>query len=111
MRAIISFLGGGGAYIVANPEFNYSMTIKPPYVYPYDAIFPLGTIQFEGFTFPAPHDPHKILTTLYGDYMSFPHEGVVHHGGDKRAAERGVTDLDALLVKLEAAEKFFTSQI
>lgn len=76
----------------------------------YDSIFPLSTVQFEGFTFPAPANPHLNLIELFGrDYMSFPKEGAVHHG--IRAFERGFNDLDLLLEKLQAIEKFFTSKI
>lgn len=39
-----------------------------------EAVWPLGTIRFEGLEFPAPHDPHSYLTDLYGDYMTLPPE-------------------------------------
>ena len=37
-----------------------------------DTIFPLTTIQFEGQTFPAPHDTHRYLSDQYGDYTTIP---------------------------------------
>lgn len=37
-----------------------------------DSIFPLSTIEFEGKTFPAPHDPDAYLKDLYKDYMQIP---------------------------------------
>ena len=40
----------------------------------YETIFPLGTIEFEGRVFPAPRDPDRFLTDLYGDYHQLPPE-------------------------------------
>ncbi len=37
-----------------------------------DAIFPLGTIQFEGITFSAPANPDAYLKDLYKNYMEIP---------------------------------------
>ncbi|MBO4469991.1 MAG: LicD family protein [Bacteroidales bacterium] len=37
-------------------------------------IFPLQKIQFEGRLFPAPADPDKYLTRIFGDYMKLPPE-------------------------------------
>ena len=46
-----------------------------------DMIFPLKTIEFEGYEFTAPNDCHRYLTEQYGDYMGFPKNGVLHHHG------------------------------
>ena len=35
-------------------------------------IFPLSTIEFEGFKFMAPGNTNAYLTSFYGDYMSLP---------------------------------------
>lgn len=45
-----------------------------------DTVFPLSTIEFEGKTFSAPHDPHTFLTNIYGNYMQIPpkEKQVVH---------------------------------
>jgi lipopolysaccharide cholinephosphotransferase len=37
-----------------------------------DRLFPLGSIQFEGRTFPAPLDVDAYLRDLYGNYMEIP---------------------------------------
>ena len=37
-----------------------------------DSVFPLSTIEFEGKTFSAPHNPDAYLTDLYHDYMQIP---------------------------------------
>ena len=37
-------------------------------------IFPLGTIQFEDAIFPAPANPDRYLTLIYGDYKKLPEE-------------------------------------
>jgi len=35
-------------------------------------LYPLGVIQFEGYTFPAPHDVEKSLTLKYGNWKELP---------------------------------------
>lgn len=35
-------------------------------------VYPLGTIEFEGKTFNAPHDTHAYLTDQYKNYMEIP---------------------------------------
>lgn len=37
-----------------------------------DTIFPLGTIEFEGKTFPAPGNVHQYLSDQYNNYMEIP---------------------------------------
>jgi lipopolysaccharide cholinephosphotransferase len=37
-----------------------------------DSVFPLGSIQFEGRTFAAPHDVDAYLRDLYRNYMEIP---------------------------------------
>ena len=39
-----------------------------------DYIFPLSTIDFEGYQLKAPKDVHAYLEDLYGDYMKIPPE-------------------------------------
>ena len=41
-------------------------------------LFPLTTVQFEGYTFPAPHDSDAYLRKIYGDYMQIPAEKEIH---------------------------------
>jgi lipopolysaccharide cholinephosphotransferase len=41
-------------------------------------LFPLTTIQFEGYDFPAPHDSDAYLRKIYGDYMQLPAEREIH---------------------------------
>lgn len=43
-----------------------------------DDIFPLTTIKFEGYDFPAPHDSDAYLRKIYGDYMQIPEVKEVH---------------------------------
>ena len=59
-----------------NPEF-----FSAKKAYDDKMIFPLKTIEFEGYEFFVPNDCHGYLTKMYGDYMSFPRNGVLHHHG------------------------------
>jgi lipopolysaccharide cholinephosphotransferase len=43
-----------------------------PELLPRKTMFPLGTIRFEGRSFPAPHDTDGYLTALYGDWRRLP---------------------------------------
>ena len=45
-----------------------------------DQIFPLGTIEFEGHSFPAPKDVDAYLTNLYGDWRTPPSEDKIKAG-------------------------------
>jgi phosphorylcholine metabolism protein LicD len=42
-------------------------------VFDYSHIFPLSTIEFEGYTFPCPGKPHDYLRSFFGEtYMELP---------------------------------------
>jgi lipopolysaccharide cholinephosphotransferase len=41
-------------------------------------LFPLTTIKFEGYDFPAPHNSDAYLRKIYGDYMQLPEVKEVH---------------------------------
>jgi lipopolysaccharide cholinephosphotransferase len=41
-------------------------------------LFPLTTIKFEGYDFPAPHDSDAYLRNIYGDYMQIPTNKEIH---------------------------------
>lgn len=61
------------------PEFNYKNLV----IHDEDEIFPLQTINFEGFHVNAPHDIHHYLPRYYGQkYMELPLSGALHHGGE-----------------------------
>lgn len=78
-------------------------------VYSDNTIFPLKEISFEGYLFKVPNDCHKYLTETYGDYMSMPKSGVLHHqggNGDKGIIYNVVkynTDIEA---KIEELKKY-----
>ncbi len=87
-----------------NPEFCPDRT-----VYSNDTIFPLKELEFEGYLFKVPNDWHKYLKETYGDYMSMPKSGVLHHqggNGDKGIIHNVVkynTDIEA---KIEELKKY-----
>ena len=55
-----------------NCEFTPMTRVLYGYPSPRDAIYPLGEIEFEGHKFPCPHDAHRRLTDMWGDYMKLP---------------------------------------
>lgn len=48
-------------------------------VYDFDTIFPLKKIKFEQYEFPAPQKSEKVLSSIYGDYMSIPKDSYPRH--------------------------------
>lgn len=89
-----------GAVWYHNPEFAADHT-----VFDDATIFPLQEVLFEGYVLKAPNDLDKYLVECYGDYMSFPHGGVLHHSGGKgmpiyyNSVRKGL-DMDALIQRL-----------
>ncbi len=43
-----------------------------------ETIFPIGIIEFEGYTFPAPNDCCAYLRHVYGDYEKIPDISTIH---------------------------------
>lgn len=69
-------------------------------------IFPLKVIEFEGYKFYAPNDCHRYLTKMYGNYMNFPRNGVLHHhgGGGQNITENSKkhnVDMDKFIDELK----------
>ncbi|HNV35512.1 MAG TPA: LicD family protein [Rectinema sp.] len=55
-----------------------------PIFHSIDSVFPLQTIQFEGYTFSVPHEIDVYLRAQFGDYMTLPpleERRPVHSGG------------------------------
>ncbi len=61
--------GNNPRYVAAGIEFTLAF-----HSFEYDLIFPLKEINFEGYSFLAPSNPDKYLTTIFGDYMKLPEE-------------------------------------
>lgn len=105
--------GGGHSFSLGALEFFFDVSVqKIPHLIPQENIFPLSTLQFEGYTLKAPCNPHECLTEYYGDYMLFPRKGYDPHssgGSDIRwmRAVKSGTDMDEILEKLKDIERFF----
>lgn len=71
-----------------------------------NTIFPLKKMRFEGYDFYIPNNYDEYLKEEFGDYMSFPRNGVLHHhggGGDPiymNAKKKGF-DLDSFTEELK----------
>ena len=50
-----------------------------PLLYDFDTIFPLNTINYEGYTLACPNKMHEFLTQLYDDYMTLPSDCYPRH--------------------------------
>ncbi len=58
-------------------EFNH---IHPNAFYLEDEIFPLSTIEFEGYNFYVPSQTHEYLVKIFGrNYLQVPRGGILHH--------------------------------
>ena len=58
-------------------EFNH---LHPNAFYTDTEIFPLSTIEFEGYKLPAPIDTHNYLIKIFGkNYLHVPRGGILHH--------------------------------
>ena len=68
-------------------------------------MFPLSSVEFEGFRMSAPKDTDAYLTRLYGKYMSFPPVGLPHHGNGAGSltdwADQSGTDMKEIIRELE----------
>ena len=68
-------------------------------------MFPLSSVEFEGFRLSAPKDPDAYLTHMYGNYMSFPPVGLPHHGNETGSltdwADQSGTDMKEIIRELE----------
>ena len=94
------------------PEFSFIyIADRYPSILYSDIVFPLGTIEFEGYTFNSPHDTHKYLTEFFGDYMKFPKSGLEHHvigeGKMSELAEKNRADMNEVHERLKAIERYF----
>lgn len=71
----------------------------------YSEVFPLRNASYGRYSFSVPNDSSMYLKTLYGDYMSLPKYGVLHHNKNGNslsslAIKQGV-DMSNVLKNLE----------
>lgn len=66
---------------------------------PYEAVFPLSEIKFEGLMFKAPHDCDKLLSQQFGDYMQFPHSFKTHDDIRARLTDSSAEKMRVLMNK------------
>lgn len=50
--------------------YGYGTCFK--WKYKEEVLFPVSQVEFEGYWFPAPHNPDEYLKIHYGDYMQLP---------------------------------------
>ncbi len=66
---------------------------------PYESVFPLSEIEFEGIHFKAPHDCDKLLVQQFGDYMQYPREFRIHDDIRSRLSEQAIVKMKDLIKK------------
>ena len=64
---------------------------------PYEAVFPLSEIEFEGIKFKAPHDCDKLLVQQFGDYMQYPRQLRIHDDIRSRLSEQAIVKMKDLI--------------
>lgn len=68
--------GSGLTYMYRCPDYY-----GPEFMWKEDDIFPLSTMNFEGYAFSVPNKTTNCLKQYYTEnYMSFPKSDVLHHG-------------------------------
>lgn len=79
-KALIKFdSDGNNLYCFHGQEFHLP-SIK---IFKKEDLMPVVRIPFENIELNAPANPKFVLRQLYGEhYMSFPHKGLEHHGGE-----------------------------
>lgn len=75
-KALSIYSGDKYCIYYDNMEFRHHC----PRHYDEIEIFPLKTMTFEGIEMDVPSDADSFLKKMYGNYMSFPKTGIVHHG-------------------------------
>ena len=69
-------------------------------------IYPLTSLKFENYVFPAPNNYDKYLKCLFGDYMAFPQTGILQHDEGRGPlhtwAKRNGIKMDEVKRKLES---------
>ncbi|MGL6229305.1 MAG: LicD family protein [Culicoidibacterales bacterium] len=53
---------------------DYKTWANVKHVHPIEKIYPLSTLEFEGYEYKVPNDVNDYLTIKYGDYMKLPPE-------------------------------------
>lgn len=75
---------------------------------PYESVFPLSEIEFEGIKFKAPHDCDKLLVQQFGDYMQYPRECRIHEDLRTKLSEQAIAKMKGL-IKRTGLEALITS--
>jgi len=79
---------------------GFEMHADTDFFTPYESVFPLCEIDFEGIKFKAPHDCDKLLVQQFGDYMQFPREMRIHDEIRNRLSEHAITKMQELVKKV-----------
>lgn len=93
------------------PEFKFVKDV----VHDVEQVFPLNTIEFEGYELSAPADTDGYLMRLYGSsFMNFPQTGILHHGAGRTDlstwAKASGTNMQEVIEKLkEIADSISTA--
>lgn len=89
-------LGKEADIFILGAEFSGSKFL----FHSWDTIYPTKKMEFEGYMFNAPNNSDAILKCMYGNYLSFPRDGVCHHFNpdhlDRNALSKIKSDLDEI---------------
>ena len=75
--------------------------IEKIYLYDYETIFPLGTIEYEGYKMACPNNMHEFLTQIYGNYMELPDDCYPRHTNSDGFQGEMATIIDDFIKELQ----------
>ncbi len=86
-------------------EFGHQPYVRKNWVMPYDDIFPLKEIEYEGLKFPTVNKPHEHLVEVFGkNYMEYPKKIDFGHGAYAPLSQKDKSVIKELIEKSGVSE-------
>lgn len=95
------------AYETNKPSIHWGIDFPHRWnnwIYDYEQIFPLESIEFEKFKFYCPNDTDFMLKNIYGNYMKFPKSICPHHTDESMFSQDELNELNKLVNEVKDAQ-------